>query len=98
MPIAIVTGADSGIGKATAVKLAERGFDLGITWHTDEDGIRDTAREVKSHGRRAEVRRVDLADVGPGASAVGELADALGGIDVLVNNAGTGPSEPFLEM
>src|SRR4051794_39732462 len=98
MPVAIVTGADSGIGKATAVTLADRGFDLGITWHSDEDGIRDTAREVESHGRRVELRQVDLAEVAQGARLVAELADALGGIDVLVNNAGTGTSEPFLEM
>ncbi|MBV9682799.1 MAG: SDR family oxidoreductase [Solirubrobacterales bacterium] len=98
MPVAIVTGSDSGIGKATAVMLAERGFDLGITWHTDEDGARGTASEVQDKGRRAEVRQVDLSDVSQGARVVGELADALGGIDVLVNNAGTGSSSPFLEV
>jgi len=98
VPVAIVTGSDSGIGKATAVILAERGFDLGITWHRDEDGARGTASEVQDKGRRAEVRQVDLSDVSQGARVVGELADALGGIDVLVNNAGTGSSSPFLEV
>src|ERR671926_717141 len=98
MPIAIVTGADSGIGKATAVLLAERGFDLGITWHSDEDGIRSTAGEIESHGRRVEVRQVDLADVRQGGSVVASLADALRGVDVLVNNAGTGTGTPFVEM
>ncbi|MBV8948172.1 MAG: SDR family oxidoreductase [Solirubrobacterales bacterium] len=98
MPVAIVTGSDSGIGKATAVILAERGFDLGITWHRDEDGARGTASEVQDKGRGFEVRQVDLSDVSQGARVVGELADALGGIDVLVNNAGTGSSSPFLEV
>lgn len=97
MPVAIVTGSDSGIGKATAVTLAERGFDLGITWHTDEDGARGTASEVQDKARRAEVRRVDLSDVSQGAHVVADLADALGGVDVLVNNAGTGSSSSFLE-
>jgi NAD(P)-dependent dehydrogenase (short-subunit alcohol dehydrogenase family) len=49
---AIVTGSDSGIGKATAVALARRGFDVGITWHEDEQGARETAAEVESRGRR----------------------------------------------
>src|SRR3954453_19443542 len=98
MPVAIVTGSDSGIGKATAVKLSERGFDLGITYRSDEDGANGTKREVESRGRRAEVRHADLSDVRRGGSVVTELADALGGLDVLVNNAGTGTSTPFVGM
>src|SRR3954454_578771 len=98
MPTAIVTGANSGIGKATAVTLAERGYDLGITYREDEDGARDTAGEVESHGRRVEVRQLDLNDSERGASVVAELAEALGGIDVHVNNAGTGHQTPFLEL
>ncbi|HEX8742243.1 MAG TPA: SDR family oxidoreductase [Thermoleophilaceae bacterium] len=98
MPSAIVTGSDSGIGKATAVALAERGFDVGITWHEDEEGARATAREVESHGRRAELRELDLSDFDTVQPLIGDLADALGGVDVLVNNAGTGIDDPFLEV
>jgi NAD(P)-dependent dehydrogenase (short-subunit alcohol dehydrogenase family) len=96
--IAIVTGADSGIGKATAVVLAERGFDVGITYHADEDGARGTAEEVRAQGRNCAVRRHDLTDPVTAAGAVDELADELGGVGVLVNNAGTGSSRPLLEM
>ncbi|HEX2064532.1 MAG TPA: SDR family oxidoreductase [Acidimicrobiales bacterium] len=96
-PAAIVTASDSGIGKATAVALAEAGYDLGITWRSDEEGARGTAQEVEAAGGRTEVRRLDLSDAGTGASVVDELADALGRLDVLVNNAGTLRSAPFLE-
>ncbi len=96
-PVAIVTASDSGIGKATAVRLAHDGFDVGITWHTDEAGAKGTAEEVTAAGRRAEVRQLDLTQLPDAAAVVDELADALGGLDVLVNNAGTGSASPFLE-
>jgi NAD(P)-dependent dehydrogenase (short-subunit alcohol dehydrogenase family) len=98
MPAAVVTGSDSGIGKATAVALAERGFDVGITWRRDEDGARETAGEVESQGRRAEVRRLDLNELGDVPGVIEGLAESLGGLDALVNNAGTGHSTPFLEL
>ena len=96
--VAVVTGADSGIGRATAVALAAAGFDVGITWRSDRDGAEGTAAEVRAAGRRAEVARVDLADPVAGAAVVDRLGDALGGLGVLVNNAGTGSSRPVLDL
>src|SRR5438270_8191185 len=98
MPLAIVTGSDSGIGRATAVRLAADGCDVGITWHRDEEGANETAEEVRSHARRAFVRRSDVSDVGDATRMVAELAGELGGLDILVNNAGTGHSTPVLEV
>ncbi|TDC81569.1 SDR family oxidoreductase [Micromonospora sp. KC606] len=95
--IAIVTGADSGIGKVSAVALAEAGFDIGVTWHGDRDGARRTAEEVRAAGRRCEVAQLDLTRLPEAAAVVDELADRLGGVGVLVNNAGTGASVPFVD-
>jgi NAD(P)-dependent dehydrogenase (short-subunit alcohol dehydrogenase family) len=95
---AIVTGSDSGIGRATAVALAAAGCDVGVTYHSDEAGARGTADEVRAHGRTAEVRRLDLTDLPGAADVVDELAEALGGVDVLVNNAGTGTATPLLDI
>src|SRR5690606_9797423 len=65
--VALVTGADSGIGRATAVRLAAAGMDVGITYLTDREGAEETAEEVRSHGCRAEVARLDLTEL-PGAA------------------------------
>src|SRR3712207_3642184 len=96
--VAIVTGSDSGIGKATAVALARSGCDVGVTWHRDREGAEGTAEEVRALGRRAEVRHLDLAAPPQAADVVDELVAALGGLDVFVNNAGTGATSPFLEQ
>jgi NAD(P)-dependent dehydrogenase (short-subunit alcohol dehydrogenase family) len=94
---AIVTGSDSGIGRAAAVALAEAGYDVGVTWHEDRDGAAGTAAEVERHGRRAVVERLDLADPPGAAKAIAALVDGLDGLDALVNNAGGAASHPFLE-
>ena len=98
MPVAIVTGGNSGIGRAAAVALARCGFDVGIVWHGDEQRAGDAVEECQDEGVRAVARQADLEQV-PGADAViDELADELGGLDVLVNNAGMGHGDPFLEL
>ncbi|MGX4687986.1 SDR family oxidoreductase [Streptomyces sp. JNUCC 63] len=96
--VAVITGADSGIGRATAVRLAEAGMDIGITWHSDEKGAQETAEEVRGKGRRAAVARMDLTRLPADTEAVDRLCDELGRLDVLVNNAGTGTATPFLDL
>src|SRR3954451_629241 len=95
--VAIVTGSESGIGRAVAVALAENGCDLGITWYREKDAAEATAEEVRALGRRAEVRHLDLTRLPGAADVVDELAEALGGVNVLVNDAGTGASQLVLD-
>ena len=95
--IAVVTGADSGIGRATALLLASEGFDIGITVHEDEDGARRTAADITERGQRCVVERFEASSSGAG-DAVDQLADRLGGLGVLVNVAGSGHSTPVLDL
>ncbi|MDQ1593545.1 MAG: hypothetical protein QOH40_101 [Arthrobacter pascens] len=95
---AIVTGSDSGIGRATAVALAKAGLDVGITWHSDQDGAAKTAEEVRAAGRNAVVSQLDTTDLPGCAAVIDRLAEELGGVDVFVNNAGTGDGKKFLDL
>jgi NAD(P)-dependent dehydrogenase (short-subunit alcohol dehydrogenase family) len=94
---AIVTASDSGIGKATAVALAENGMDVGITWHSDQEGAEQTAQEVRATGREAFVAQLDTSDLEHCGDVIDDLAEQLGGVDVFVNNAGMGTGTPALE-
>jgi NAD(P)-dependent dehydrogenase (short-subunit alcohol dehydrogenase family) len=95
---AIVTASDSGIGRAAAVALAAAGMDIGITWHSDEAGAHDTAAEVRQGGGKAEVARLDTSELASCGGVIDDLADRLGGVDVFVNNAGTGSATLALDM
>jgi NAD(P)-dependent dehydrogenase (short-subunit alcohol dehydrogenase family) len=96
--VAIITGSDSGIGEACAVALAEAGYDVGITWHSDRDGAEETAAKVRQRGVKAAVTHLDLTQLPDAADVVDELAQELGGVGVLINNAGTGTAIPALEL
>jgi NAD(P)-dependent dehydrogenase (short-subunit alcohol dehydrogenase family) len=93
----VITGADSGIGQATAELLATEGFDVGLTWHRDVDGIRATAKEVEGRGQRCVSERFDATSPDAGA-VVDRLAAQLGGLGVLVNVAGTGHQDRVVDL
>jgi len=94
---AVITASDSGIGKSSAIRLARDGFDVGVTWHRDEDGARDTARQVEELGRRSVVAQLDVTSFEEAGDTIERLSGDLGGLDALVNNAGGAPTHPFLE-
>ncbi|WLI77754.1 SDR family oxidoreductase [Kosakonia sp. H02] len=96
--VAIVTAADSGIGKQSALMLAEQGFDIGITWHSDDNGAKETAQRVAALGRRAETIQLDLSHLPDGAQAIETLISRFGRIDALVNNAGAMSKAAFLDV
>ena len=92
--ITYITGADSGIGQATAKLFAEEGADVAIGYHTDEAGARETASLVEAAGRRAQVLQVDTADQFSVEAFFAGAAKALGTPDVFVANAGVSMSDP----
>ncbi|MGB3626426.1 MAG: 2-dehydro-3-deoxy-D-gluconate 5-dehydrogenase KduD [Henriciella sp.] len=83
--VAIVTGANTGLGQGMAVALAEAGADLALVGRSRPE---ETVELVEKAGRKAHVIMADLGSLEPVDTIVGETREALGGLDILVNNAG----------
>lgn len=97
--VVVVTGADSGIGRATAEAFAEEGADVAITFLHDAGGAEETRRSVEGAGRRALVVRADQRDPAVVAGLFERVSAELGPPDVLVNAAGVGQGgAPVAEM
>ncbi|RDV45047.1 NAD(P)-dependent oxidoreductase [Leifsonia sp. ku-ls] len=85
--VALITGADSGIGKAVAIAYAREGADVAIAYLEEDDDAEDTARWVREAGRRALLLRGDVSDPQHCRDLVARTVEELGGLDILVNNA-----------
>ena len=94
---ALVTGAGLGIGQGIAVELARQGYVVGVHYGGSEEGARETVATIEGEGGRAVAIQGNLREVDTCRRVVAEAAAALGGLDLLVNNAGVTRATPFLE-
>ncbi len=86
--VALVTGGDSGIGRATAVLFAREGADVAIAYLNEHDDAKETARACEAEGAEVLLFPGDLGDPDHAASVVQSIIDKWGKLDLLVNNAG----------
>jgi NAD(P)-dependent dehydrogenase (short-subunit alcohol dehydrogenase family) len=96
--VALVTGAQQGIGRAIAIECAAAGADIAINWFDDEAAAREVAGSVIGHNRRAIMIQADMAKVHEVREMVDAVVAEFGQIDILVNNAGVFPRVDFLAM
>ncbi|AEW99333.1 SDR family NAD(P)-dependent oxidoreductase [Streptantibioticus cattleyicolor] len=96
--VALVTGGSRGIGEGVALRLAEDGADVAVTYRDSGDRAAEVVDRVKALGRRGWAVRADAADPEAVRDAVRRTVGDAGRLDVLVNNAGIGVLGPLAEM
>jgi 3-oxoacyl-[acyl-carrier protein] reductase len=85
---ALVTGGSRGIGAAIALRLAQEGADVALTYERSADKAAEIVRAIEALGRKGVAIAADSADVAAVKGGVEKAVSALGGLDILVNNAG----------
>ena len=94
---ALITGGGRGLGKAVAVALANEGVNVGITGR-NEESLKTTVAELEKLGVKAAYSVFDVEEMAQVEQGVASIASQLGGIDILINNAGVGDFGSFEEM
>jgi glucose 1-dehydrogenase len=95
---ALVTGANSGIGRAVAIALGQAGADVVVNYVSAEDRAQEVVRTIEQHGVKAYAHHADVSDETQVRDMFSTMAQRLGTIDILVNNAGLQRDAPFQEM
>jgi NAD(P)-dependent dehydrogenase (short-subunit alcohol dehydrogenase family) len=95
--VALITGGDSGIGRATAIYYAREGADISVVYLDEHEDAQQTRREVEQEGRRCILIAGDIGDEGFCQRAVQQTVDELGRLDILVNNAAEHQMTPDLD-
>jgi 2-deoxy-D-gluconate 3-dehydrogenase len=83
--VAVVTGANTGIGQGIALALAQAGADVAAVGRSPAD---ETAAQIRALGRKCELVQADLSSIAPVGDVVSQVVETLGGLHILVNNAG----------
>ena len=96
--VALVTGAQQGIGRAIALAMAGEGADVGVNFLDDAAAAERVAAEVRRFGRKATTVRADVGRAEDVTAMLGAVSAAIGPPDILVNNAGVFPRSPFLDL
>ena len=95
---ALVTGSSKGIGQAIAIRYAEEGANVVVNYNSDPKGAEETVARIQATGRRATAIKGDLGSVASVRALVERGWEGLGGLDVLVNNAGVESHAPFWDV
>ena len=95
---AIVTGGSRGIGKAIALMFAKEGADVLVNYHSNDAAAKETVGKIQAMGRKAVAVAADVANYTSAQNMVDECVKQLGGVDIVVNNAGVSKPSMLLKM
>ena len=95
--VALVTGAARGIGRATALRLAEAGADVIVNYVTSQSAASEVARDIQQLGRRAATVKADVSEPDDVAAMLEFIRERFGRLDILVSNAASGGFRPLMD-